>query len=98
VQSLKIGAITVLASVTYGILHDQGTARICVEYFTIGHARLIDSDSPTVWALYWGVIATWWVGLPLGIGLALAARAGRWAKLFVGDLLRAILNLMLDPR
>ena len=68
-----------------------------MEYFTIGHARLIDSESPTVWALYGGVIATWWVGLPLGIGLALAARAGSRPKLFVGDLLRAILNLMFGP-
>lgn len=45
-------ALSVLAAVVYGILHDQITARICVEYFTIGHARLIDSDSPTVLGLF----------------------------------------------
>ena len=72
---------SVLAAITYGIIHDQITARICVEYFTIGHPRLIDSDSPTVLGLYWGVVATWWVGLPLGIGLAIAARAGNRPKL-----------------
>lgn len=60
-------ALSVLAAVVYGILHDQITARICVEYFTIGHARLIDSDSPTVLGLFWGVVATWWVGLPLSV-------------------------------
>lgn len=83
-----------LAAITYGIIHDQVTARICVEYFTVGHARLIDSDSPTVLGLFWGVVATWWVGLPLGIGLAIAARAGRRPKLTWRQLLRPIGILM----
>ncbi len=64
-----------MAAISYGIVHDQITARICVEYFTVGHPRLTDSDLPTVLALFWGVVATWWVGLPLGLGLAFAARA-----------------------
>jgi hypothetical protein len=74
---LSIIGMSVLAAVSYGIIHDQITARICVEYFTVGHPRLIDSDSPMVLGLFWGVVATWWVGLPLGIGLAFAARRGR---------------------
>ena len=69
--------VCVLAAVLYGVVHDQVTARVCVEYFTIGHPRIIDSQSPTVLGLVWGVVATWWVGLPLGIGLAIAARAGQ---------------------
>ncbi len=55
------------ASVLYGLLHDQVTARVCVEYFTIGHPRVMASKSPTPLALYWGVVAPWWVGLPAGI-------------------------------
>ena len=47
-QAIAILLISVLAAIFYGVVHDQITARICVEYFTIGHARLIDSDSPTV--------------------------------------------------
>lgn len=54
---------SVIAAVIYGIIHDQVTARICVEYFTVGHPRLIDSDSPPVLGLFWGIVATWWAGL-----------------------------------
>lgn len=62
-------------------MHDQITARLCVEYFTIGHPRLIESDSPTVLGLFWGVVGTWWVGAGLGVMLAAASRVGRWPKL-----------------
>jgi hypothetical protein len=76
-EALKIVLLATLASVLYGIAHDQVTARVCLEYFTIGHPPVFDTQSPTLLALGWGVIATWWVGVPLGIALALAARAGR---------------------
>jgi len=69
-QFLKIVGLGVLAAIGYGIVHDQVTVRVCLEYFTIFHPRLISSTSPTLLALAWGVAATWWVGLPLGLGLA----------------------------
>lgn len=94
VQSCGIIITSVLASIIYGIVHDQVTARICVEYFTIGHPRLIASDSPTVLGLFWGVVATWWVGLPLGIGLAFAARVGGRPKLTCAQLIRPIVVLL----
>ena len=92
--SLKIIALGLCAAVGYGILHDQVTARICVEYFTVGHPRIIASDSPTLLGLVWGVVATWWVGLPLGAMLALAARAGSLPKLDALDLRASVLILV----
>src|SRR3954451_19765307 len=62
-QALAIVLLSILAAVLYGIVHDQVTARICVEYFTIGHPPVFDTESPTLLGLGWGVIATWWVGL-----------------------------------
>src|SRR5215471_12695203 len=94
VQSIAIIFLSVGAAIFYGIIHDQITARICVEYFTIGHPRLIDSDSPTILGLFWGVVATWWVGLPLGLGLAVAARAGRRPKLAAGQLVSPVVKLL----
>ncbi len=80
-DSVKIVAATTLAAVSYGIVHDQITARICIEYFTVTHPKLIDSTSPTLVGLAWGVVATWWVGAIAGVLLALACRVGPRPKL-----------------
>jgi hypothetical protein len=74
---LRIVALAVLAAVVYGVLHDLVTANLCVEYFTIGHPTIVPTESPMELALVWGVLATWWVGLGLGLLLAFAARRGR---------------------
>jgi hypothetical protein len=94
-QSLSIVLLCIVAAVVYGIAHDQVTARICVEYFTIGHPPIFRTEDPTLLALGWGVIATWWVGLLLGIPLALLARAGQRPKRSVGSLVRPIVLLLL---
>jgi hypothetical protein len=82
--------IALAAAILYGVLHDNVTARLCVEYFTIGHPRVIASESPTALALVWGVLATWWFGAFLGLLLAIAARAGRRAKWGPRDVLRPV--------
>ena len=91
---LAIVALCVLAAVTYGILHDQITARVCVEYFTVGHPPVFDTDDPTLLGLGWGVIATWWVGVLLGVPLAAAARFGPRPKRAVRSLVHPITRLM----
>lgn len=93
-QSLAIVGMCILAAVVYGIIHDQVTARVCVEYFTIGHAPIFGTDDPTLLGLGWGVIATWWVGLLLGVPLAVAARAGSWPKRDALSLARPIAILL----
>jgi len=75
---IAIVLMCVATCVMYGIIHDQITARICVEYFTIGHPPVFRTDDPTLLGLGWGVIATWWVGVLLGVPLATACRVGRW--------------------
>ena len=92
--SLKIVLLGLCAAVGYGILHDQVTARVCIEYFTVGHPRIIATTSTTILGLVWGVVATWWVGLPLGFMLALAARAGPWPKLNAADLRASVMILL----
>jgi hypothetical protein len=94
-EPAKIVLLSVVAAVVYGILHDQVTARVCVEYFTIGHPPVFSTQSPTLLGLGWGVIATWWVGLLLGIPLAVAARAGRRPPRPSRTLVRPIVVLLL---
>lgn len=95
VHFLAIVVLAVVAAIAYGIAHDQVTARICIEYFTMGHPHVIDSEDPTVLALVWGVIATWWMGLILGVPLALAARLGSWPKRHVRTLAQPIAEVLL---
>ena len=94
-ERLRIIGLALLGAIAYGIVHDQVTARICVEYFTIGHPPIFSTTSPTLLALGWGVIATWWVGLPLGLVLSLAARGGSRRKLGAAELRRPIATLLL---
>ncbi len=84
--SLKIVLLCVALACVYGVVHDQVTARLCLEYFTLAHPPLGLGESPTVLGLAWGVLATWWVGLALGLALAAAARAGGWPKLTAREL------------
>ncbi len=94
VQFFAIVALAILASVAYGVAHDQVTVRISLEYFTIGHPRLIDTSAPTMLGLFWGVVATWWVGLPLGGALAFAARSGTRPKINARHLVGPVLRLL----
>lgn len=91
---LRITLLFVIVAIVYGIVHDLITAQICVEYFTIGHRRVIASESPVALALVWGVIATWWAGLLAGMVVAPCARVGRWPKLDSTDLLPLLGKLM----
>ncbi|HZN62539.1 MAG TPA: hypothetical protein VFC90_09055 [Planctomycetota bacterium] len=79
-EFLKIVALSLVAAVLYGIIQDQVTVRVCVEYFTIGHPPVFATDSPALLAFGWGVIATWWYGLLLGVPLAASARLGSRPK------------------
>ena len=74
-QSLQIVALCVGSAVVYGVLHDLVTAHLSVEYFTVAHPYL-GIDEPIALALVWGVLATWWVGVLLGVPLAFAALRG----------------------
>jgi len=35
-EYIKIVLLAIAAAISYGILHDQITVRVCIEYFTIG--------------------------------------------------------------
>jgi hypothetical protein len=84
----------VAAAVIYGILHDQITVRICLEYFTIGHPAIFGDQSPTMLAVLWGTVASWWMGLFLGIILALSATVGSAPAVEATALVKPLLRLL----
>ena len=94
-EVVKIIAFSTLVAIAYGLIHDQVTAHLCVEYFSVAHPPVFDTTSPFLLALGWGVIATWWVGLPLGVGLAAAARIGPSPRLGLAEVRPTIIKLMI---
>jgi len=94
-EFLRIWIASIAAAIVYGILHDQVTAHLCVEYFSIAHPTILPITSPTLLALQWGILATWWVGCGLGILLAISARAGSKPKLTLKQLYRPLGLLLL---
>jgi hypothetical protein len=93
-EFLKIVALSVVTAIAYGILHDQVTARVCLEYFTIAHPRIMESQSPTLLAFAWGVLATWWVGLGLGVPLAMCCRIGPPPRISARGVLRPLIGVL----
>lgn len=93
-EFLKIVLGCIVAGVVYGIIHDQFTARICLQYFTVFHPPVFATQSPTLLAIGWGIIATWWMGASLGTLIACSARVGRLPKLTFPQLLPQIGGLL----
>lgn len=92
-ETVKILVACIATAVLYGIAHDQVTARVCLEYFTIGHPPIFQTESPTLLALGWGTLATWWAGLLVGIPISAACRIGAWPKLGARQLIRWLATL-----
>ena len=93
-EAFKIAITCVIAAVFYGIVHDQFTARICIEYFTIFHPPIFHTQSPTLLGIGWGVLATWWVGVFFAVPMILSARAGSNPTLRAAELLPSIASLL----
>jgi hypothetical protein len=91
---IQIILTSIVLAIVYGIIHDLITANVCVEYFTIGHPKLIESESPVRLALLWGFIATWWVGLILGILIVLVSRIGDRPRFELMDVIKPMLLLL----
>jgi hypothetical protein len=95
VERIKIVFGCIVAAVLYGIVHDQFTARICVEYFTVFHPPVFATQSPTLLAIGWGIIATWWAGAIIGLLLSTAARSGPRNKLTARQLVPLVVRLLI---
>jgi hypothetical protein len=94
IEAARIAAFSTGAAILYGLIHDQVTAHLCVEYFSVAHPPVFPTESPFLLAIGWGIIATWWVGLSLGLALAAAALIGPAPRLGLADLRKPIILLM----
>jgi len=90
----KVVLLCALAAVTYGIIHDQITAHLCVEYFSVAHPPIFHTDSPTILAFCWGIAATIWIGIALGVMLALVSQSEGPPPYPIAKLVRSVLILL----
>ncbi len=93
-QKTKIILLSVGTAMAYGIIHDQITARLCIEYFTLAHPPLFPVSSPTLLALCWGVTATFGIGAVLGFLLAQASQSPGLPAMSVPSLYGPLLVLV----
>ena len=94
VKNAQVILLSLLAACTYGVVHDQITVRLCIEYFTVAHPPLFHTISPTLLALCWGVAATAGIGAALGVILALVSQSRGPVPYSVSRLGRSILVLL----
>jgi hypothetical protein len=90
----KVVLLCVFAAISYGIIHDQITAHLCVEYFSLAHPPLFHTDSPTLLAFCWGVFATIGIGAVLGVTLAEVSQSSGPPPYPIPRLARSILILL----
>ena len=96
-EGLKIVGSGVLGAVLYGVLHDEVTARICVESFTIGHPRILAKEHHVSFiAVLW---AHWASDLSGVVGaLALVWSVSRVRRLQRAGVARSDVAAELDAR
>lgn len=54
-----------------GICLDLVTANVAVEYFSVHHPRIVNTNNPWALAIVWGIAASWWCGAIAGIVIAI---------------------------
>jgi hypothetical protein len=89
----RVILLCVLVAITYGVIHDQITAHLCVEYFTVAHPALFHTGSATILGFCWGVAATLGIGVVLGAILAEVSQSEGLPPVPVARLFRSLLIL-----
>ncbi len=93
-KSAQIILLSIVAACAYGVIHDEVTVRLCLEYFSIAHPPLFHTGSPTLLAMCWGVAATAGLGAVFGSLLALVSQSRGAAPYPIRRLGRSILALL----
>jgi len=67
---VKIVAGATLMACGLGVCLDLVTANVAVEYFSVHHPRIVDTQNPWILGIVWGFAASWWFGAIAGTVVA----------------------------
>lgn len=102
-KSVAIFLLILIAPIVagiYGIIHDQLTYTISPEYYTkfkfiqfgfVDFGNKAIFDNPRIYVSVVGFLATWWMGLPIGIILSLVGLSNKDGKTMFKITLKSIL-------
>lgn len=65
-RAIRFIAVVVVFSCVLGVALDLVTAHVWIDYFTVHHPKVVESTSPVVMAIVWGIGASWWFGAIAG--------------------------------
>ena len=86
--------LCLFAACSYGVVHDQITVRLAIEYFTIAHPPIFRATSPTLLGLCWGIAATSGIGVGLGTILALVSQSDGYPPYPIAQIKKDLLRLV----
>lgn len=90
--SLQIIGITIAACMVYGLVHALAATQISIIYYAAFYPfPPVLLENPVLFGLVLGVATSWWLGLSLGVILALACRKGDKPKLGWKSLVKPLL-------
>lgn len=90
VPRYRFAALGFVAIVSYAMIQDQVSARMCPEYFTVLHPPIPGLTDPTLLGLAWGFLGGWWGGIVLGYAAGLCATLGPLPQLRPRELVRPL--------
>ena len=80
-EGLRIVGLFTAAAFAYAVVQNQVTARVCVEYFSVGHPAILPTRSSALLGLFWALVAGAPAGAFCGTLVAMGARDGPGPRL-----------------
>jgi hypothetical protein len=94
-EMAKLALLGMAATLIFNCGQQLTLAYLCPPYFYEGLYDYFHTTNPLTLGLGWGVIGSWWVGLPLSVIFALVATVGAWPRLFARRALPLVAFLVL---
>jgi hypothetical protein len=80
-EMVKLALLGLAATLVFNCGQQLTLAYLCPPYFYEGLYDYFHTTNPLILGLGWGIIGSWWFGLPLSLVFMLVATVGAWPRL-----------------